>query len=92
MLDLDVRQVRTALDAEPPTRKKSSGRPPKLNGEQRQILVKFVCRDRKTRRMSFKELAFEFCHWEAGPEAIENALKREGFVRDSICDGQASDI
>jgi hypothetical protein len=29
--------------------------------------------------MTFKELAQEFNYWEVGEEAIENALKREGF-------------
>jgi hypothetical protein len=29
--------------------------------------------------MTFKELAQEFDYWEVGEEAIENALKREGF-------------
>jgi hypothetical protein len=29
--------------------------------------------------MTYKELAEEFCYWDCGLEAIENALKREGF-------------
>jgi hypothetical protein len=36
MLDLHVKQVRYALDSEAPTPKKSTGRPPTLNPEQRQ--------------------------------------------------------
>jgi hypothetical protein len=29
--------------------------------------------------MSYKELAEEFCYWDAGHKAIKNALDREGF-------------
>ena len=29
--------------------------------------------------MSYKELAEEFCYWDAGWEAIKNALDKEGF-------------
>jgi hypothetical protein len=77
-LDLTQRQVLYALDT-PPTLKKSSGRPPILDAEQRQQLIDFVCASRKNRRMSYKELAKEFVYWGAGHEAIKNALDKEGF-------------
>jgi len=57
-----VRQVRYALDNEALTPKKKSGRPPLLDAEQRQQLVDYVCSSRKTRRMTYKELAKEFCY------------------------------
>lgn len=31
--------------------------------------------------MTYKALIEEFCYWDCGPEAIKNALKREGFGR-----------
>lgn len=78
IVDLSERRVKYALK-EPDTPKKPTGRPPKLDTEQRRILVDYVCTSKATRRMTFKELSQEFCYWECGPEAIENALKREGF-------------
>jgi transposase len=83
---IDVRQVRYALDNEAPTPKKKSGRPPLLDAEQRQQLVDFVCSSRKTRRMTYKELAKEFCYWNCGSDAIKTALDKEGFkVRIAMC-------
>jgi hypothetical protein len=83
---INVRQVRYALDNEAPTPKKKSGRPPLLNSEQRQQLVDFVCSSKKTRRMTYKELAEEFCYWDCGPDTIKTALDWEGFnVRIAMC-------
>ncbi|KAL2074598.1 hypothetical protein VTL71DRAFT_8376 [Oculimacula yallundae] len=78
MLDLTERRVKYALQA-PDTPKKQTGRPLKLDTAQRQQLVDFICQSKKNRRMTYLELSQEFLYWNAGPEAIENALKREGF-------------
>ena len=78
MLNLSRRQVLYALDT-PPTPKKSTGRPPILNTEQRKHLIDFVCASKKNRRMSYKDLTKEFEYWNAGHIAIKNALDREGF-------------
>ena len=59
MLDLTQRQVFYALDT-PTTPKKSTGKPLILDAEQRAHLVKFICRLKKNRHMSYKELAEEF--------------------------------
>jgi hypothetical protein len=56
---LTQRQVLYALDT-PPTPKKRSGRPDSISPEQRVMLVRFVCKSRKNRRMSYKQLAKEF--------------------------------
>ncbi len=78
MLRLTSRQVHYALDT-PATPKKSTGRPPVLNTDQRAHLVAFICESKKNRRMNYKELAKEFWYWDAGHKAIKTALDREGF-------------
>jgi hypothetical protein len=77
-LGLIKRQVRYALKT-PATPKKASGRTLKLDPEQRQILVDYVCSSKKTRRMSYKELAGNFFHWDVGHKVIKAALDRKGF-------------
>jgi len=86
MLDLDVRQVRKALDTDPPTPKKSTSRPPVLDVEQRQQLVDFVCSSKAARKITYHELAQEFCYWNCRWIVVKNALKREGFhPRTAMC-------
>jgi len=85
-LDLDVRQVRYALENEHSTPRKPTGRPPILDAGQVQMLVDFVTGSKRARRMSYKELAQEFFYWGAGEEAIKNALTCEGFnMRTAMC-------
>jgi hypothetical protein len=79
ILNITAKRVAYALNNKAPTPKKQTGRPSKLNAEQRQQLVNYVYSSRKTRRITFKELAQEFNYWEVGEEAIKNTLKREGF-------------
>jgi len=60
MLDLDVRQVRKALNTNPFTPKKSTSRPPILDAKQRQQLVDFVYSSKAARRITYYKLAQEF--------------------------------
>jgi hypothetical protein len=46
MLDLTQRQVLYALET-PATPKKSTGKPPILDAEQRAQLIEFICRSKK---------------------------------------------
>ena len=60
---------------------KSTGRPHVLSIEQEDELEVFVCRDKKTRQMSYLELSLHFHMWNVGQDAIRNALRRRGYLR-----------
>ncbi|XMA19899.1 hypothetical protein WAI453_012690 [Rhynchosporium graminicola] len=75
---LSTKQILRALDT-PATPKKSSGRPPALNADQREHLVWFICHSRRNRRLNYHELAQEFSFWNIGHKAIRTALDAEGF-------------
>ena len=60
---------------------KSTGRPHVLSIEQEDELEVFVCRDKKTRQMSYLELSLHFHICNVGLDAIRNALRRTGYLR-----------
>jgi DDE superfamily endonuclease/Transposase len=82
---LTVRQVKYAL-AQPATPKKKVGRPHKLNHEQIDELVEFVCASKAGRQMTYYQLAQHFRNsihhgWNIQKDAIRTALEKRGFHR-----------
>ena len=74
------RQVGYVLTV-PLTPKKRSGRPPVLSLEQVQELISFIRTSKKTRQMTFYELARYFEEWHVGEYVIRYALRSAGYRR-----------
>src|SRR5437667_11500590 len=82
--DISPRQVQHLVQKGHPTPKKRSGRPPFITDEQLQELTAFVYTSKRTRRLSWTRLPFEYpmCTWENVYEwSISSAIKRAGFRR-----------
>ena len=61
--------------------RKSTGRPAVLSSAQFDELEQFVCSSRKTRRMTYLEVASNFPEWNIGERTVRNALKQRGYAR-----------
>jgi transposase len=73
LLHVTPRQVEYACQAERPTPKKRSGRPPLLTEMQTQALIEFVTSSRKARLMTYLQLAITLA-WGVTEYVIRSAL------------------
>jgi hypothetical protein len=77
-LQITIHQVQRACNAGHPTPNKRTGRRPTYTTPMRRDLASYVCTNKRTRRMTWLQLAIEF---NTTPEIVKLALKKEGFSR-----------
>jgi transposase len=79
-LSFTLRQVQYVLSG-PVTPKQRTGRPPVLTPEQVQELILFVRTSKKTRQMTYFELARHFEDWHIGEYVVRHSLRSAGYRR-----------
>lgn len=78
---LSLRQISYTIASNHAMPQKRSDRPPKLQPDQVDELVTFVCQSRATRQMIYLALASHFRAWEVSEYTIRYASRGRGFTR-----------